>query len=99
MNLIKEDKKVVFKNPYTFEKKEYTEVDLNGLKNLTTSDLIEAEQLFSSSGNFSMINEVTIGYTMIVAAKATGQPVEFFEGLPASEGLKVKNMVMGFLNN
>lgn len=98
MNAVNENMKVVFKKPVSFEGKEYTEVDLSGLENLTTSDLIEADKQFSTSGQFSVMNEVTIGYAVIVAAKASSKPIEFFEQLPASEGLKVKNMVMGFLN-
>ncbi|MGG1599319.1 phage tail assembly protein [Paenibacillus naphthalenovorans] len=89
---------IKFKKPHTFEGGEYTEIDLSGLENLNTSDLIDADKEFSTSGQFSMMNELTIGYTCIVAAKATGKPVEFFQRLPASDGLKVKNKVMGFLN-
>ncbi|WP_404427306.1 phage tail assembly protein [Ureibacillus chungkukjangi] len=98
MNAVQEEKKVVFKKPFNFEGEEYKEVDLNGLDDLTTTDLIEADKQFSTSGQFSVMNEVTIGYAIIVAAKASKKPVEFFEKLPASEGVKVKNMVMGFLN-
>lgn len=94
----KEEKVVVFSKPYEFEGESYEEVDLSGLENLSTTDLIEADKQFSTSGQFAMMNEVTIGYTIILAAKASKKPVEFFERLPAKEGIKVKNMVMGFLN-
>lgn len=92
------DKKIVFKKPYKFESNEYQEIDLSGLDQLKTSDLIDADKQFSSTGQFSVMNEIALGYTCIVAAKATGKPVEFFENLPAGDGLKVKNTVMAFLN-
>lgn len=93
-----EQLRIVFKKPYTFEGKEYTEVDLRGLETLKTSDLAEADRLFNTSGQFSVMNEMAVGYTCILASKASELPVEFFESLPAPEGLKVKNKVMGFLN-
>lgn len=90
--------KVIFKKPYNFEGQEYKEIDLSGIENLSTKDLIEADKQFNLSGQMAMMNEMTTGYSCIIAAKATGKPVEFFENLPAGEGLKVKNKVMGFLN-
>lgn len=90
---------VIFKNPYTFEGKEYTELDLSGILELSGQDLIEAEQIFSTSGNFSVLPEMSVGYSFIIAARATKLPIEFFNGLPAPDALKVKNKVMSFLNN
>lgn len=89
---------IVLKKPYKFEGKEYKEIDLSGLENLSTRDLIDADKQFTTSGQMALMNEMTTGYSCIIAAKATGKPVEFFEGLPAGDGLKLKNMVMGFLN-
>lgn len=91
-------KKITFKKPYKFENRDYKEVDLSGLDDMKTSDLIDADVQFSTSGQFSVMNELSLGYAIIVASKTSGKPVEFFEGLPATEGLKVKNVVMGFLN-
>jgi hypothetical protein len=90
---------VTFKKPYNFEGKEYKEIDLQGLDKLSTNDLIEADRQFNQSGNVAIMNEMTIGYSCIIASKATGYPIEFFERLPAADGLKVKNTVMGFLNS
>jgi hypothetical protein len=87
---------IEFKNPYVFEDEEYTQVDLSGLESLTAKDLIDAEKQFAASGQVAAINEMNIGYVCIVAAKASKQPVEFFEKLPANEAIKVKNTVTGF---
>lgn len=95
---MKYELKIIFKKPYKFEGKEYTEVDLSEIENLSTGDLIDADKQFSSSGQMAVMNEMTTGYSCIIASKVTGKPVEFFENLPAGEGLKVKKIVMGFLN-
>ncbi len=87
---------IEFKNPYLFEEKEYTQIDLSGLESLTAKDLIDAEKQFAAGGQVAAINEMSIGYICIVAAKASKQPVEFFDKLPANEAIKVKNAVTSF---
>jgi hypothetical protein len=88
---------VVFKKPYSFEGKEYKEVDLSGIEHLTTEDLTSADKIYTTQGNASAMSELTVGYACILAAQATSQPLEFFQGLPANEGIKIKNILMGFL--
>lgn len=88
---------VKFKKPYTFEGKEYVEVDLSGLENLKSSDLIQADKMFIELGNFAAVNEMSIGYACIVASLVAGKPIDFFMSLPAKEGVKVKTLVSNFL--
>lgn len=95
-NIQEEPYKVKFSKSYSFEGKDYTEIDLSDIKNLTGKDLTAAEQIFASSGNMAPITEMSIGYACIIAHKATNKPKEFFENLPANEAIKVKNVVMGF---
>ncbi len=90
---------IEFKKPYSFEGVEYGDVDLSNLENLSTGDLIEADGQFSESGQFAVMNEMTTSYACILAAKASGKPIEFFQRLPAIEGVKVKRVVMGFFNS
>jgi len=90
---------VTFKSPFTFEGKEYKNVDISGIKKLTTGDLIEADAQFGETGQFAIMNEMTTGYACIVAPQASDKPVEFFQQLPAVEGLKLKRIVMGFFNS
>ena len=40
---------------------------------------------------------MTLGYSCYLAARVSGLPVEFFQGLPAREAIKLKNVVTGFL--
>lgn len=90
---------VIFNKPYSFEGKEYKEVDLSKLEDLTGEDLLEADKQFTASGQFAVMTEMTMGYCFILASIATGKPVEFFQKLPAKDAMKVKGTVMGFLNN
>lgn len=94
----KESLVIKFAKPYRFEGKEYTEIDLEALADLTGADLIAVDKLMSRDGiSIEVMPEVKINYACNLAAKALKLPVEFFEGLPAKEAIKVKNRVMGFL--
>lgn len=90
---------VEFKKTYNFEGKEYKNLDFSPLEDLTAEDLIEADKIFGTTGQFAIVNEMTLGYALIVASAATSTPLEFFNKLAAPDALKVKNKVMGFLNN
>ncbi|MEK3955306.1 hypothetical protein [Psychrobacillus sp. FSL K6-1464] len=90
---------IEFKNPFNFEGNEHKSVDLSGIENLTTGDLIKADGQFGEIGQFAVMNEMTTGYACIVASQASGKPVEFFQQLPAVEGVKLKRLVMGFFNS
>jgi hypothetical protein len=91
------DFKITFNKPYKFEGAEYTEIDLSGLENLTVKDMNNADKQFFSTGNIANSTETSLVYACILASKATGKPVEFFENLPAKEGIKVKAEVVSFL--
>jgi len=91
------DNVVKFNKPYMFEGNEYTEVDLSGLDNLKTTDLIEADKVFVVSGQIATVKEMNVGYACILAAKVSSKPLEFYQGLPAKDAIKVKNVVTRFL--
>ena len=90
--------KIVFKKPYKFEGKEYTEIDLSGMDDLTGADMIAVNKIMSrTSAGIDVMPEVSAEYACYFAARAAKQPVEFFTGLPPRELMKVKNRVMAFL--
>jgi hypothetical protein len=90
---------VKFSKPYTFDNKEYKEVDLSAVENLSTKDLAQADTIFTMSGQVAAMNEMSIGYACIVASLATKLPIEFYEGLPGKDGIKVKNVIANFFYN
>lgn len=88
---------VTFDKPFTFEGNTYQEVDLSGIENLSTAQLKTAEKIYSKKGNASAIAEMSIAYACIVAHMVTKKPIEFFDRLPAKEGMKIKNLLIGYL--
>lgn len=90
---------IKFKKPYSFEGKEYTEIDLSGMDDLTGADMIAVNKIMkrNGGGGIDVMPEVSLEYACVLASKAAKLPVEFFTGLPPREAMKVKNRVMGFL--
>ena len=74
----------------------YSEIDLSGMDSLTAEDMIAAEKHLMRTGVFSPLPEMTVEYVQFIAARASGQPVEFFKGLPPKDAIKVKNRVTSF---
>ena len=85
-----------FSQPYTFEGKEYTEIDLSALLTFTVRQLIQAEKLYMSSGNIPLMSESTFEYACAAGTVATGLPIELFLSMPAPEGVAFKNTMSGF---
>lgn len=89
---------IKFRQPYRFEGKEYTELDLSGMEDMTGADMIAVNKIMQrSAAGIDVMPEVSVEYAFYFAARAAKLPVEFFHGLPPKESMKVKNRVMGFL--
>ena len=90
---------VTLKRPYRFEGKEYTEIDLGGLDNLTIQDAIDAQRdLFGRQEVASaLVCETTTAFAMEIAVKASGLPIEFFKQMKRREGKLVQAEVIGHI--
>lgn len=88
---------IKFNKPFHFEGKEYTEIDLAGLENMSAADMIAVNKIMARTSSIEVMPEVSLEYACNIAARATKQPIEFFTALPMKEAMKVKNRVMGFL--
>ena len=89
---------IKFKKPYKFEGKEYTEIDLTCMEDLTGADMIAVNKIMQrTSPGINVMPEVSVEYAFYFAARAAKLPVEFFINLPPKESMKVKSRVMGFL--
>lgn len=91
--------KITFSKPYSFEGQTYNGVDLSGINNISTKDLVDVDKLFYSTGNIAPTSEMSLAYACIVAAKVSQKPLEFFNNLPGKDGIKVKTAVVNFLYN
>ncbi len=88
---------VKFSNTYRFENKIIEEIDLSGLKDLTTMDITAAEKIYFKDGNFAPVSELTAAYCIILAAQGCNYPLELLQALKANDTTKIKNKVSTFL--
>lgn len=87
---------IKFSRKYTFEDREYEELDLSGLENMSATDMIAANKILEKSGSFSFLPEMSLEYACIISARATKIPLEFFKSLHPKDAIKVKNRVTSF---
>ena len=86
---------VKFSRPYTFEGETYEEIDLSGLETVTAGDIIRVNNLLKKGHD--LVPELSMQFACHMAARVSHKPVEFFTRLPARDGMKVKNVVTGFI--
>lgn len=87
---------VMFKKPFVYEGKTYTEVDLTGIEDLSGAQLCAAHRMYTKSKSVALTPELDPNYAAIIGHMATKLPVEFFYSLPAKELSKIKRAVSGF---
>lgn len=96
------DKRLVVElpRPYTFEGEEHNEIDLSGLGALTVQDAIKIQHdLFMERDvAAAVLCETTTSFACSIAAKASGQPVEFFKLMPRWGVKRVVSAVRAYLN-
>lgn len=79
--------------PYFFQGKEYREVDLSGIADLSSMHDSAAENRMAREGFPIMETTFNYLYACVIASMATGLPEGFFTGLPLWETVKLKNAV------
>lgn len=87
---------IELKKPYVFDDEELNSIDLTGLENLTMQDAIEAQKAVIGAGEDKIIlyaPEASQAFIDEVAARATGRPVEFFNGMPIGLSSRVRSAV------
>ncbi len=95
-NVEDEDRIVKFSKTYKFEGREYSEVDLSGLENITAVDMIEADKYLVRNAVVSMQPEANLSYTIFLASRVTKIPIEFFKGLNMKDAIKIRLAVANF---
>lgn len=87
---------IKFAKPYVFEDETYDGVDLSGIEDLSARDMITVQRKLDRTGAVSALPEMSMEYALMFASMGSKLPVEFFEGLPPREAMKVKNRVTLF---
>jgi hypothetical protein len=92
-------KYIFLKTPIDFEGENYEKIDLSGLDELTGNDLKKIDRMYRriSRGITAMTKELDLTYIQLVAAEATGLPIEFFDALKAKDSTTVEVVVRNFL--
>lgn len=92
-------KYVVLNRPIDFEGKHYEKLDFSGLDDLTGGDLKRIDRMYRriTRGTAAVTKELDLTYIQLVAAEATGLPVELFDELKAKDSTLVEVVVRNFL--
>lgn len=88
---------IKFKKPYSFEGKDYDEIDLSGLENVTGNDMVQVNKILGKQGQLPVLQEMQLEYAQEMAARVTGMPVEFFKNFSMKDSIKLKNTVSNFM--
>lgn len=78
---------------YEFEGEKISSLDLSGLKDLTAETMIRAGNIMAQAGTAAVVPENNLHYALIIAADATGMPIEFFKKLNLRDAIQVKTRV------
>lgn len=90
------DLKLQLGDPFRFDDKEYTELDLSGLFDLTAMDMAEIDRRMQAMGYNYARPEVTGIYAMLVAAKVNHKPWEFCNKMKARDMIRLRETVRAF---
>lgn len=91
------DERVIkLSKPYMFEGKEYLQIDANALENIKAVDMISCNHIMDRQGGFNIMPEMSLEYACLIMSRATGIPIEFFNGLRPKDAIKIKNKVTSF---
>lgn len=85
-----------FKKPYKFEGTEYPEIDLSGICKFNTRDSEWLDRMMRKSGHplTNKWHETT--YLKLIAQRATGYPIEFFNYMPMRDFLEIAARVQAY---
>jgi hypothetical protein len=89
--------KHLLKKEFKFEDQTITELDLD-LDSLTGRDISQVKRAWAVEGNFSPMPSTDIDFCAMLAAKASKQPIELIQAMPAKEYTAVAQVVSNFLN-
>ncbi len=87
----------IFSKPIKFEDEpeiKEIEIDLDGINGY---DISEVKKQFSAAGNFSPILATDTDFCIMMAARKSGKPIEFFKELPGKDYLAIAQGVQNFL--
>lgn len=82
--------------PFTYDGKEYKELDLRKLKDLTTQHIERVEEALISEGKATQAMWTTIRGATLLAAVANDMPFDWLDNAKAKDAVTVRNAVFAF---
>lgn len=97
--LVEESLVLKLTRPYVFEGKTYEELDLSGLENVTAGTLENVGRQVSKKnpGINPAVLEMSTPFCHMLAGRVAKLPLEFFQRLPAKDGIALKALITNFL--
>lgn len=83
-------------DPYKYDQVEVSEINMDGLLDLTAEDLCELDRKMSKLGYSGMRMETTRRYAMLVAARINGKPEDYCARMGARDSIRLRDMVATF---
>lgn len=85
--------------PYVFEGRTYEELDLSGLENVTAGTLESVGRQVNKKnpGINPAVLEMSTPFCHMLAGRVAKLPLEFFQRLPAKDGIALKSLITNFL--
>ena len=82
--------------PFTYDGKEYKEIDLRKLKDLTTRDIERVEEALIDEGKSAQAIWTTIRGATLLAAVVNEMPFDWLDGAKAKDAVAIRNVVFAF---
>ena len=81
---------------YKYDGEEVTELNMNGLLDLTAADLCAMDRSMMKLGYSGTRMELTRQYALLVAAKINNKPSGFCDRMSARDSIRLRDMVATF---
>ncbi|MCI9388377.1 MAG: phage tail assembly protein [Lachnospiraceae bacterium] len=81
---------------YKFEGEEISSLRFTRLEDITAEDMIRANNIMVNEGISMVVPENTLYFALIMAADATGLPIEFFKQLKPGDAVKVRRFITNY---
>lgn len=92
----KEALKLVLGDSFVFDGEEVSEINLEGLFELTAGDLCAIDMQMMAKGYSGTRIDTTRQYAMLVAARVNDKPWEWLNRMAARDSVRLRDMVTAF---
>lgn len=83
-------------DPYKFDGIEVTELNMEGITELTAGDMCQLDREMIKRGYSGTRMDATRQYAMLVAAKVNGKPVDYCDRMGARDSIRLRDFVATF---